>query len=209
MNISIVLYEGLTVLDAIGPYEVFNSIPDINIHFVGEEKGLVRSDNNALALNADYTFSEISDTDIVIVPGTPHFDKVMNDDALKEWLCNIHPKTKWTTSVCTGALALGAAGLLKDKKATTHWMAMDILEKFGAEKTKQRVVKDGKIITAAGVSSGIDMALSLLKIELGDDVAQTAQLIIEYDPQPPFNAGSPDKAPTHITENLRAMFANQ
>ncbi len=209
MNISIILYEGLTVLDAIGPYEVFNSIPDINIHFVGEEKGLVRSDNNALALNVDYTFSEISETDIVIVPGTPHFDKVMNDDALNKWLCNIHPKTKWTTSVCTGALALGAAGLLKGKKATTHWMAMDILEEFGAEKTKQRVVKDGKIITAAGVSSGIDMALSLLEIELGDDVAQTAQLIIEYDPQPPFNAGNPDKAPTHITENLLKMFANK
>ena len=206
MEVAILLYDGVTALDAIGPYEVFNVTPGMSIKFVAANKGAKRTDQGRLALMADYSLSEITAPDIILVPGTPNPQAVMGDQAAIDWIRTCHNKTKWTTSVCTGALVLGAAGLLQGVKATTHWLCLDMLKNFGATPTKERVVQQGKIITAAGVSAGIDMALKLVALEYGDEAAQSAQLIIEYDPQPPFNAGSPDKAPQQVTQRLREMF---
>ncbi len=128
----------------------------------------------------------------------------MDDSELLDWLGRVHLKTKWTTSVCTGSLLLAAAGLLQGLRATSHWLALDVLRQFGAEPSGERVVRQGKIITAAGVSAGIDMALTLVALECGAEIAQAIQLGIEYDPQPPFAAGSPDKTPAAIVERLRS-----
>jgi transcriptional regulator GlxA family with amidase domain len=141
-----------------------------------------------------------------VVPGTAFPQAVMGDLLVLDWIAQVHLTTKWTTSVCTGALALGAAGVLNGLKATTHWLALDALKQFGAVPTKARVVREGKVFTAAGVSSGIDMALTLVAEEFGADAAQLTQLLIEYDPQPPFDAGSPDKAPSAIVNTAREKF---
>ncbi|MEL7029858.1 MAG: DJ-1/PfpI family protein, partial [Pseudomonadota bacterium] len=203
MDVAILLYDRVTVLDAIGPYEVFNALPGATIKFVAREKGEKRADNGRLGLIADYALSEVTSPDIVIIPGTPHPDAVLGDAEALEWMRACHQNTKWTTSVCTGALGLGAAGVLQGLKATTHWMCLEMLSEFGAEPSKERVVRQGKVITAAGVSSGIDMALTLVGLEFGDEAAQMVQLAIEYDPEPPYDAGSPDKAPSPVVENLR------
>ncbi len=160
-------------------------------------------------LNAQYSLDEVTAPDIVLVPGSSYPQETMRDEAVLSWLRDVHTKTKWTTSVCTGALILGAAGLLRGVKATTHWMALEGLRAFGAQPVKERFVKDGKFITAAGVSAGIDMALTLASLECGDAVAQSIQLMIEYDPQPPFDTGSVDKAPAAIVERLRASLVAQ
>lgn len=207
MEAAILIYDGVTALDAIGPYEVFNTTPNISIKFVATSKGEKRTDKGQLALVADYSLDEVIAPDIILIPGTPNPQAVMGDQAALDWIRACHLTTKWTTSVCTGALGLGAAGVLDGIKATTHWFCLDMLKDFGATPTKERVVQEGKIITAAGVSSGIDMALKLVSLEYGDEAAQTAQLIIEYDPQPPFNAGSPEKAPQQVTQRLREMLA--
>lgn len=207
MELAILIYDGVTALDAIGPYEVFKVTPGMSIKFVGTSKGAKRADQGQLALVADYSLSEVTAPDIILIPGTPNPQAVMGDQGALDWIRACHATTKWTTSVCTGALGLGAAGVLQGVKATTHWFCLDMLRNFGATPTKERVVQQGKIITAAGVSSGIDMALKLVALEYGDEAAQSAQLIIEYDPQPPFNAGSPDKAPQHVTQRLRELLA--
>ncbi|MFQ5661172.1 MAG: DJ-1/PfpI family protein [Gammaproteobacteria bacterium] len=208
MNIAILLYEGITALDAIGPYEVLHRMPDTSVQFVARERGLKRTDSADLALNADYTLDEITAPEIILIPGTPNPEPLLKDETVLAWIRDTHTTTKWTTSVCTGALALGAAGLLKGIRATTHWLALDGLQNFGAIPARERVVREGKIITAAGVSSGIDMALTLAALEYGEQTAQEMQLIIEYDPEPPFNAGSPDKAPKEITEKLRTLYGD-
>jgi transcriptional regulator GlxA family with amidase domain len=202
------LYDGITALDAIGPYEVLQSPGlGIDVRFVAREKGLKRTDFGRLGLMADYTLEETPRPDILLVPGTAFPQAILGDPLVLEWIAQVHKTTKWTTSVCMGALGLGAAGVLHGLKATTHWLALDLLKQFGAIPTKERVIRQGKVFTAAGVSSGIDMALTLVAEEFGVAAAQGAQLIIEYDPQPPFDAGSPDKAPPPIVSAVREAFA--
>ena len=208
LQVAILLYDGMTALDAIGPYEVLQS-PTLgtDVRFVAREKGVKRTDFGRLRLTADYTLDETTNPDILVVPGTAFPQAVMGDQLVLEWIAQVHRTTKWTTSVCTGALGLAAAGVLQGLKATTHWLAFDVLKQFGAVPTRERVVRDGKVLTAAGVSSGIDMALTLVAEEFGPDAAQLTQLLIEYDPQPPFDAGSPDKAPTAIVDAAREEFS--
>jgi transcriptional regulator GlxA family with amidase domain len=206
VKIAIPLFDRLTALDAIGPYEVLSRLPGAEVLFVAAEPGPKRTDTGALALTADRGLSEVPEPDIVVVPGgrgtrdQPH-------DELIAWIQQAHQKSQWTTSVCTGALLLGAAGILDGLRATTHWLFFEQLREFGAEPTLERVIEQGKVITAAGVSSGIDMALRLVQLIAGDDVSQAIQLSIEYDPQPPFDAGSPAKAPEAIVELVRGSGA--
>ncbi|MBS1791188.1 MAG: DJ-1/PfpI family protein [Acidobacteria bacterium] len=204
MEIAILLFDRLTALDAIGPYEVLSRIPNVTLKFVAKQTGSVRTDQGSLALTADYSLDEVPSPDILVVPGGPGQSALMNDEAVLGWIRCAHETSKWTASVCTGSLLLGAAGLLKGLRATSHWLAYDVLRQLDAEPTEQRVVIEGKIITAAGVSAGIDMALKLVALECGEAVAQAIQLGIEYDPQPPFDAGSPSKAPAEIVERLRS-----
>ncbi len=204
MEIAILIFERLTALDAIGPYEVLRSMPDSTVRFVGKAPGPVRTDAGSLALVADYALEDVTAPDILVVPGGPGQVALMDDNRVLEWIRRVHETTRWTTSVCTGSLVLAGAGLLKGLRATTHWLAMDVLRELGAEPTLERVVRQGKIITAAGVSSGIDMALRLVALERGEEMAQAIQLAIEYDPQPPFDAGSPEKAPPAVVERLRS-----
>lgn len=208
LQVAILLYDGMTALDAIGPYEVLQA-PTLNtdVRFVASKKGVKQTDFGKLRLTADYSLEETPHPDILIVPGTAYPKAIMSDPQVIEWIAQVHKTTKWTASVCTGALGLAAAGILKGLKATTHWLAHDVLKQFGAIPTKERVVRDGKVFTAAGVSSGIDMALTLVAEQFGVEAAQLTQLLIEYDPQPPFNAGSPDKAPSLIVNEAREAFA--
>jgi transcriptional regulator GlxA family with amidase domain len=203
VEIAILLYDRFTALDAVGPYEVLRSVPGARVSFAAKEKGPVRTDAGSLAIVADFEIEEITAPDILVIPGGPGQAALMDDRRVLDWVRSVHSATRWTTSVCTGSLVLAAAGLLKGLRATSHWLALDILRKYGAEPTAERVVTEGKIITAAGVSAGIDMALTLVALECGEAVAQSIQLGIEYDPQPPFNAGSPEKAPAAIVEAMR------
>ncbi|MEK7832299.1 MAG: DJ-1/PfpI family protein [Acidobacteriota bacterium] len=204
MEIAILLYDRLTALDAIGPYEVLSRIPNSTVKFVAKETGVVRTGQRSLGLVAYHALDQVSSPDIVVVPGGPGQSALMDDETVLSWIYRAHQTSKWTTSVCTGSLLLGAAGLLKGVKATSHWLAYDALRLWGAKPTAERVVIEGKIITAAGVSAGIDMALKLVALECGEAIAQSIQLGIEYDPQPPFDAGSPSKAPAEIVERLRS-----
>jgi len=203
MDIAIVLFDQITALDAVGPYEVLSRIPDARVTFVATEPGPKRTDTDALALVADAALGEHPSPDIVLVPGGPGQAAAEQDSALLDWLRQVHETSTWTTSVCTGSLVLGAAGLLQGKRATTYWLALEQLRDHGAEPTAERVVFDGKVVTAAGVSSGIDMALALTARLGGDDLARMLQLGIEYDPQPPFDSGSEAKAPAHISQFFR------
>jgi transcriptional regulator GlxA family with amidase domain len=207
MQIAILIFEKLTALDAIGPYEVLRSVPGWEVKFVGLEKGVVRTDSGHLGLSVDYTLDEASEPDIVLVPGGAGNRPLMEDEAVLSWLREADAQTKWTTSVCTGSLVLGAAGLLDGKRVTGHWLYLEELREFGADPVGGRFVEDGKTITAAGVSAGIDMALHLVGREMGPELAQAVQLGIEYDPQPPFDAGSPAKAPQEIVEAVTAIAA--
>ncbi|MET9406419.1 DJ-1/PfpI family protein [Streptomyces sp. NPDC002935] len=204
MQIAIVLYDRFTALDAVGPYETLGRLPDADTVFVAERTGPVRSDTGRLALTADRSLAEVPNPDIVVVPGGPGQSEQMDNRVLLDWLRAADGTSVWTTSVCTGSLLLAAAGLLDGRRATSHWLALDQLERFGAEPTAERVVFDGKYVTAAGVSSGIDMGLTLLGRIAGDEHAQAVQLLTEYDPQPPYDAGSPQKAPAHLVEEFRS-----
>jgi transcriptional regulator GlxA family with amidase domain len=205
MQTAILIFDKLTALDAIGPYEVLRSVPGWEVRFVAPAKGEVRTDSGALGLSADYSIEEVTEPDIVLVPGGAGNRPLMTDETVLSWLREADRHTKWTTSVCTGSLVLGAAGLLEGKRATCHWLFLERLREFGAQPTGERVVEEGKVITAAGVSAGIDMALHLVGREAGPEVAQAVQLGIEYDPQPPFDAGSPAKAPAPIVEAVTAV----
>ncbi|MFG2287332.1 DJ-1/PfpI family protein [Streptomyces sp. NPDC048595] len=203
MQIAILLYDRFTALDAIGPYETLSRLPGAETVFVGERTGTHRNEVGSLGLVADATLSEVTAPDILVVPGGPGQLAQMDDGPLHDWLRAVDAGTTWTTSVCTGSLILGAAGLLKGRRATSHWLALDQLPALGAEPTGERVVFDGKYVTAAGVSSGIDMGLALSGRIAGDLTAQAIQLGIEYDPQPPYDAGAPDKAPAEVVALLR------
>ena len=203
MRIAIPLYEGFTALDAIGPYEVLSRLPGAEVTFVGAQKGPVRTENGQAALHIDAEFEELAEPTIVCVPGGLGSRALLDDERLIGWIRHAHQHSDWTTSVCTGSLLLAAAGVLDGIQATTHWLAMDLLEKLGARPLEQRVVERGKIVTAAGVSAGIDMALTLVARIAGEDTAKAVQLSIEYDPQPPFDSGSPRSAPAPIVDRVR------
>jgi transcriptional regulator GlxA family with amidase domain len=203
MRIAILLFDRMTALDAIGPYEVLRYIPGVEMMLVGKKAGEVRAGAGTLGLTADKAIADVPEADIVLVPGGTGQVDLMDDAEVHTWLREIDRTSTWTTSVCTGSLVLAAAGLLDGRKATSHWLALDQLPVFGAEPAEQRVVFDGKYVTAAGVSAGIDMALALVNQMAGDTAAQAIQLGLEYDPQPPHDAGSPAKAPAEIVANMR------
>lgn len=208
MDIVVFLFDGLTALDAVGPYEVLSRIPGARMRFVGEEAGVVTTDNGAFRLVADEPLAAVDRTDVVVMPGGRGTRALMHHEPVLRWVRAIHESTTWTTSVCTGSLVLGGAGVLDGLRATTHWQAMELLASTGAVAVDdERVVVEGKVVTAAGVSSGIDMALWLAGQIAGDEVAQAIQLSIEYDPQPPYDAGSVAKAPPAIVAGLRALAA--
>ena len=207
MKIAILLYENMTALDAVGPYEVLARLPGAEVLFTAREAGPVRTDTTFLALAADHGIADVRAADVLLVPGGPGDEAVRDDEALLDWVRRIHATTTYTTSVCTGSLILAAAGVLDGVRATTHWSRMDLLGELGAEPVRERVVVVDKIVTAAGVSAGIDMALSLAGRIAGDDMARALQLGIEYDPAPPHDAGSPDKAPREIVELVAAAMA--
>jgi transcriptional regulator GlxA family with amidase domain len=204
MNIAILLYDRFTALDAIGPYEVLSRLPGASLEFVAAESGPVTTDNGMLTIVAGQSIEEASAPDIVLVPGGPGEVAARAGGAVLEWLRAVDETSTWTTSVFTGTLILASAGLLEGKRATSHWTALDELAGLGVEAVSERVVFDGKIVTAAGVSAGIDMALALAGRVAGVPVAQAIQLGLEYDPQPPFDAGSPQKAPAEIVELMRS-----
>jgi putative intracellular protease/amidase len=204
MQIAILLFNRFTVLDAIGPYQVLSRVPGAEVVFVAEQPGLVTDDRGSLALSAPATLADAPQPDIIVVPGGPGTDDQLEDGPVHEWLRAADATTAWTTSVCTGSLVLAAAGLLAGRRATSHWLALEELRGLGATPVSERVVFDGKYVTAAGVSAGIDMGLTLAGRVAGDEVAQAIQLMIEYDPQPPYDAGSPAKAPAQIVARLRA-----
>ncbi|MGI8460902.1 MAG: DJ-1/PfpI family protein [Solirubrobacterales bacterium] len=205
MRIAILIFDKLTALDAIGPYEVLSRLPGAELTFVAAEAGPKRTDTGRLAITADAALDELSDPEIVLIPGGEGNRPLLTDEAVLEWLRTAHSTSTWTTSVCTGSMVLGAAGILDGLSATTHWAYLERLREYGAEPVKQRVVEQGKVITAAGVSAGIDMALTLAAREAGEDVAKAIQLGIEYDPAPPFDSGSPEKAAPELVELIRGM----
>jgi transcriptional regulator GlxA family with amidase domain len=205
MRIAILIFDKLTALDAVGPYEVLSRLPEAELSFVGKEAGQKRTDTGALEITADLALDELTDPDLLLIPGGEGNRPLLEDDEVLDWVRAAHEGTTWTTSVCTGALVLGAAGILEGLEATTHWVYLDQLRDYGATPVKRRVVEQGKVVTAAGVSAGIDMALTLAAREVGEEFAQAVQLGIEYDPQPPFDTGSPDKAPPEIVEAVRRV----
>ena len=201
---SVLIFDGLTALDAIGPYEVLRSVPGWEVEFVAKARREVRTDSGSLGLSADRCLDEVDQADIVLVPGGKGNRPLLAEEEVLAWLRRLDQGSTWTTSVCTGSLLLGAAGLLEGRRATGHWLFLEQLREYGAEPVRGRYVEDGKLITAAGVSAGIDMALYLVGREAGPAVAQSVQLGIEYDPEPPFDAGSPDKAPAPIVDAVSA-----
>ena len=203
------LFPGFTALDAIGPYEVLQRIPEVDLTFIGHGVGEMRSDTGNLGVTIDATFEDFPNPDVIVFPGGPGSRSLMSDERVLDWLRAAHPTTKFTTSVCTGSLVLAAAGLLEGLTATTHWGARDTLSEFGAEPVVERVVEhlDSRIITAAGVSSGIDMALRLTELLFDTLAAQATQLLIEYDPQPHIDMGSLEKSTDEVRERLAEYYA--
>jgi transcriptional regulator GlxA family with amidase domain len=209
MQIAYLLYDRFTALDVTGPHEVLNSVPGNESIFVAERAGPIRNESDTLSLVADASLAEVPNPDILVVPGGYGTRALLEHEPLLGWIREVHEITTWTTSVCTGALLLAAAGLLDGVPATTHWLARDLLAQLGAKPVAERVVEHGKIVTAAGVSAGIDMALTLVQRINGDEVAQAVQLGIEYDPEPPLDSGSPEKAPEPVVELVTAAFEAQ
>jgi putative intracellular protease/amidase len=212
VDIGLLVFDGLTALDAVGPYEVLSRLPGASVRWIGcggdgswVDGGIARDDRRSIGVAADVAMADVdpSSVEVLVVPGGFGTRPLMKDEAVLSWVRAVHATSTWTTSVCTGSLVLGAAGLLTGLRATGHWLARDLLASTGAVVVGDRVVREGKIVTSAGVSSGIDMALSLAGWIAGDEVAQSIQLAIEYDPQPPYDAGSPEKAPAAVVDRLR------
>jgi transcriptional regulator GlxA family with amidase domain len=208
-TIAIPLFPQFTALDGIGPYEVLQRIPNFTVRFIGHERGVVRSDNGFLGIEVDATFEELARPDVIVFPGGIGTRPLLADDRVLDWVRRAHETTTFTTSVCTGSLVLAAAGLLDGLEATTHWGARDILSKYGVTVSEARVVEhlDRRIITAAGVSSGIDMALRLVELLVDRTAAEAMQLMIEYDPQPPFDAGALDKVGAAVLQRVEEFAA--
>ena len=210
MQIAFLIYEGLTALDIIGPYEVLNQIPSVDVRFVAKQPGPIRVDSGAFSIGTDHKLADVPRPDVFVIPGgVAGTFAAAKDPEILDWVREAHAHSRYSTSVCTGSLILGAAGLLKDSNATTHWAAKTFLEQTGATYTEKRVVVAGRIVTAAGVSAGIDMALYVMAELVGPDIAKLAQLCIEYDPDPPFDAGSPAKAGDAIVQRALEEFAKE
>jgi putative intracellular protease/amidase len=207
MNIVVFLYDNMTALDVIGPYEVLSRLPEADLKFVAENKGIVRSDMKSLGISVDYSIEDIHSADIFLVGGGPGSEAVRNNARVIDWVRAINENATWTASVCTGSLILAKAGLLDGKRATSHFASLDTLHELGAVPCKERVVIDGNVITGAGVSAGIDMGLTLFSKIAGEEFAKAVQLGIEYDPQPPFDCGSPEKAPPELIALVKATLA--
>ncbi len=210
MQTAFLIYEGLTALDIIGPYEVFDQIPGVDVRFVAKKPGSIRVDSGAFTIGVDHGLADVRRPDVFVVPGGGAGTfAAAKDPEILDWVREAHAHSRYSTSVCTGSLILGAAGLLKGLKATTHWAAKGFLEQTGARYTEERVVSAGKIVTAAGVSAGIDMALYVMAELVGAERAKLAQLSIEYDPEPPFDAGSPAKAGDALVRRALEALAKQ
>ena len=208
MQIALALYDRFTALDIIGPFQTLADVPGVEVCFVAERVGPVRDHTGRLSMIATKSFDEVTAPDVVVVPGGMADRAATIDHPVVAWLRRVHPTTTWTTSVCTGSIFLALAGILDGLDATCHWASMDRLAELGARPTGRRVVRQGKVITAAGVSSGIDMGLTLVAAMFGEQMAQAIQLAIEYDPQPPFDAGSPEKAGPELVGLVASLFAN-
>ena len=204
MKIVILLFDNFIALDIVGPYEILNKLPNSKIYFVGFEKKEYQ-DIYGLKISADYSIDEISQADILLIPGGSGTDNLLSNEEILNWIQKIDSTTKWTTSVCSGSLLLAEAGLLNKRDCTTHWRRKDQLSKYDVNIKNKRYVQDDKFITSAGVSAGIDMALYLVSKIAGYQAAKMIQLSIEYDPQPPFDCGSPDKAPKEMVDRLRTI----
>ena len=209
MEIVIPLFDRFTALDAVGPYEVLSRVPEATVRFLGPAAGPVRTDTRMLTIDAEEAWEEMAAPHVVLVSGGFGTRTLLEDDRILGWLRRVHKHSTWTTSVCTGSLLLAAAGILDGVDATTHWAARELLGSLGARPVAERVVQRGKVITAAGVSAGIDMALTLAAHIAGDRTAQAIQLSIEYDPQPPFDTGSLEKAPPRLVDLVRSAEAAQ
>ncbi|WP_096439013.1 DJ-1/PfpI family protein [Alteribacter populi] len=208
MKIVIYLYNGITMLDAIGPYEVLRNIPDAEIYFVAERTGEIKADSGFIDINVKHRIADVLEADILIIPGsTIAFVEEMKNENVLTWIKKIDKTTKWTTSVCSGSTLLASAGLLTGLKATSHWKPLNLLSKFGAVPTRERIVEEGKYITAAGVSAGIDMALYLSNRIIGENETKAIQLILEYDPQPMFESGNYSTADEKIIKTAEKKLA--
>jgi putative intracellular protease/amidase len=205
VRIAVLIFDRLTALDAVGPYEVLARVPEAEVTFVAPEPGPKRTDTDRLALVADAAIDELPDPDMLLIPGGEGNRPLLRDERVLDWVRGADATSAWTTSVCTGSLVLGAAGVLDGKRATSHWAFRERLREFGATPVAERVVEDGKVITAAGVSAGIDLGLTLAARIGGEDLAKGIQLGIEYDPDPPFDAGSPQRAPAELVEAIRSL----
>ena len=206
MQIAALIFNSITPLDIVGPIEVLARMPGAEIVIVGKQRGPARDPRTHWTLTAEAGITEVTKPDLLVIPGGAGVRPLCTDEAILDWVRAVHRSTAWTTSVCTGSLLLGAAGLLKGLAATTHWASKEALEQYGARYVEQRVVRQGRIITSAGVSSGIDMALTLVAMVAGDDTAKGIQLSIEYDPQPPFNCGAPSKAEPAVIDRVRGAM---
>jgi cyclohexyl-isocyanide hydratase len=202
LSIAMVLFPGLTQLDLTGPFEVFARIPGARVTLVASARDVVHSDTG-LRILPDAVFEEVDACDVLFVPGGPGIGDAMRDDRLLAFVRDRGARAKWVTSVCTGALVLGAAGLLRDHRATTHWLSVDLLPVVGATHVDGRMVVDRNRVTGGGVTAGIDFALKLAAIVAGEDVAREIQLILEYDPAPPFDSGSPRRASSTLVESMK------
>jgi transcriptional regulator GlxA family with amidase domain len=202
-KVAILIFDGLTALDAIGPYDVLRQVPGWEVSFVGKQPGEVRTEAGGLGLTVDRGLAEAGEVDILLVPGGAGTRPLLTDPEVLDWVREVDRGSRWTASVCTGSLVLAAAGLLDGRRATGHWLYLEPLRDHGADPVGGRWVEDGKYVTAAGVSAGIDMALHLVGRDAGPEVAEAVQLGIEYDPSPPFDAGAPHKAPAPIVEAAR------
>ena len=208
MQIAIGLYEGFTVLDAIGPYQVFVNMPGAEVVLCATNRVRLSDENDLLHFDIEHTFADVPTPDVLLIPGGLATRRIVRDDpSIVEWVRSAHQHTKYTTSVCTGALVLGAAGVLDGLRATTHWAAYDHIRGYGATATEDRVVIEGKVVTGAGVSAGIDLALTLVGMLEGHETAQAIQLGIEYDPQPPYDSGSPSKADPAIRDLVAGIMS--
>lgn len=209
MRVAILLFDEVTALDAIGPYEVFSRVPGWEVVFVATEAGPVRTDTGATTIGATRSISQVDSADVLLVPGGRGSRPLIDDRRIHEWLRAVAADARWVTSVCTGSLVLAAAGLLEGRRCTTHWLQLERLGELGGEPVSERVVIDGDTVTAAGVSAGIDMALTLVAEAAGPEAARAIQLSIEYDPQPPFDSGSPHTASAETVDAVTAAAARR
>lgn len=208
-SVGLVLYPRFTALDIVGPFQTLVDVPGLNVFFIAAQKGPIVDHTGKLTLEATHSFDEIDSLDVLVVPGGMADRDIDASNGVVQFIKKIHPSTTWTTSVCTGSIFLAHAGVLNGLTATTHWASFDRLQALGAIPTEQRVVTQGKVITAAGVSSGIDMGLVLVAAMEGEDMAKLIQLAIEYDPQPPFDSGAPSKVSPEFKQFALGLFNNR